>query len=249
MSPSSLQVDQSSALLISVTNVAPGSDALVQHGDVLQFYLSIGDGVIRSINTSLVLGGGTFQSGDWTVDMSAGIYPITLVYQGVNQVWPALQGIGVSIQITPPSFTTTGVIVSRVPADGRYGPQEWQVTPINIVSAGLLPIGPPGPAGPAGPAGPQGPSGTQGPAGPQGPAGSTGLQGPAGPQGPPGPLAIYGDGSDGPITISTSVDWSVNPPSGMQFSSFTVTPTGSLTIPSGLTIRVSGNVKSAVQSQ
>ena len=28
----------------------------------------------------------------------------------------------------------------------------------------------------------------------------------------------------------------------MQFSSFTVTPTGSLTIPSGLTIRVSGNV-------
>jgi len=45
------------------------------------------------------------------------------------------------------------------------------------------------------------------------------------------------------MTISTNVDWNKNPPNGMlQFSSFTITSTGSLVVPSGLVIRVSGNV-------
>jgi hypothetical protein len=165
------------------------------------------------------------------------------------------------------------VIVLRVPTDGRYAGQEWQINPINIVSSGLLPrgdtgaVGPAGargPAGPSGATGPQGPAGPQGlqgyngspgqagavgPAGAQGPLGPPGTQGPvgpAGPQGTPGALAFYGDGSDGALTISSSVDWNSSPPSGMlQFSSFTITSTGSLTVPSGLVIRVSGNVSIA----
>ncbi|MBV9746921.1 MAG: collagen-like protein, partial [Acidobacteriia bacterium] len=169
--------------------------------------------------------------------------------QGANQVWPALEAVAVSLQIKPPSYATAGVAVLRIPTDGRYAGQEWQVNPINIVSADLLPRGDVGPAGPQGPAGPAGQTGPQGPAGPQGPIGFTGAagvpgpQGPAGPPGGPGALAFYGDGSDGALTISTAVDWTVNPTAGtLRFSSFTITPTGSLTVPDGLVIRVIGSV-------
>jgi hypothetical protein len=88
--------------------------------------------------------------------------------------------------------------------------------------------------GAVGPQGSPGPQGSQGPAGPQGPLGA---------QGPSGVLAFYGDGSDGPLVISSPTDWTANPPSGMlQFSSLTITGGGSLTVPSGLVIRVTGNV-------
>jgi len=94
-----------------------------------------------------------------------------------------------------------------------------------------------------GPPGPQGPQGPTGPKGPTGPRGSIGPQGPTGPQGVPGTLAFYGDGSDGPLLISSAVDWTQNPPDGMlQFSGLTITSSGSLTVPSGLVIRAKGDV-------
>jgi hypothetical protein len=255
ISPPSLQINQSGGLLVSLTNTNPGANTPVQHGDVLRLYLALGDAAVLSVAGKPILGGRGFHDGDWAVDTSAGLYPITLVYAGADQVWPALESVAVPLNIRPPSYTTVGVIVLRVPIDGRYAGQEWQTSPINVVSAGLLPrgdLGPPGPAGPQGPAGPTGPRGSAGPQGPQGFDGNPGPQGPVGPIGPVGPqgiqgaLAFYGDGSDGALSISSDVDWNVNPPSGMlQFSSFTITPTGSLTVPSGLVIRMTGNVNIA----
>jgi hypothetical protein len=132
-------------------------------------------------------------------------------------------------------------------------------------------VGPPGPPGPAGPEGPAGPSGSQGATGAQGPPGiqgAAGMQGPpgakgdkgdtgpqgatgaqglpgakgdTGPQGLPGTLGVYGTGADGALTINGNVDWTANPPAGsLQFTDITVN--GTLTVPSGLVLRVTGNV-------
>lgn len=88
-----------------------------------------------------------------------------------------------------------------------------------------------------------GPAGPQGPAGQAGAAGATGPTGPQGLPGLPATLTFYGDGSNGALMISSAVDWTVNPPAGqLQFSSITITSLGSLTIPSGLVLRVTGNV-------
>ena len=257
-SPSSLQIDESRRLLITLTNTNPGASTPVQRGDVLRLYLGLGDATVVSVDAAMVFGGRGFQQTDWAVDTSAGPNPVTLVYQGTNQVWPALESVGVSLQIRPPTYTAGGVIVLRIPTDGRYAGQEWQITPINLVTADLMPQGEKGATGDRGPVGPTGATGAQGPQGPRGPQGDqgpggapgspgalgpVGASGPQGPQGIPGALAFYGDGSDGALTISSNADWTVNPPSGMlQFSSFTITQTGSLTVPSGLVIRVTGNV-------
>jgi hypothetical protein len=205
-SPSSLEINESGDLLLSLTNTNSVAGTPVNHGDVLRFYLSLGDSSIVSIDSSPVLGGIVFKNGDWAVDTSAGLYPITLVYQGADQVWPSLESVAVSVQIRPPSYTTVGVIVLRIPTDGRYAGQEWQISPINIVDASLLPrgdtgpTGPTGPAGPAGPIGPAGPQGTFGPPGPQGPIGPIGNTGPQGPQGTSGPTgAIGAQGPQGPV--------------------------------------------------
>jgi hypothetical protein len=132
---------------------------LVQHGDVLRFYLALGDAEVLSVGGNPVVGGRAFHDGDWTVDTSAGLNPVALVYQGPDRVWPALESVAVALNIRPPSSTTVGVIVLRIPMDGRYTGQEWQTNPINIVSAGLSPRGDSGPTGPVGPAGPHGPPG------------------------------------------------------------------------------------------
>ena len=254
-SPSSLQIDESSRLLITMTNTNPGANTPVHRGDVLRLYLGLGDATVVSVDAAIVFGGRGFRDGDWAVDVSAGTNPVTLVHQGNDQVWPALESVGVALQIRPPTYTAGGVIVLRIPTDGRYAGQEWQISPINLVTADLMPRGEKGATGDRGPAGPTGAQGLPGPrglqgdqgpigySGPQGATGATGPQGPLGPQGTPGALAFYGDGSDGALTISSAVDWNVTPPDGMlQFSSLTIAPTGSLTVPSGLVIRVTGNV-------
>ena len=88
-----------------------------------------------------------------------------------------------------------------------------------------------------------GQQGAPGSAGPQGTAGPQGPTGPPGPQGTPGAVAFYGDGSDGNLTITSSVDWTSNPPAGqLQLAGLTILSSGSLTVPSGLVIRVSGDV-------
>src|ERR1039458_6232714 len=102
-SPSSLQIDESRRLLITLTNTNPGASTPVQRGDVLRLYLGLGDATVVSVDAAMVFGGRGFQQTDWAVDTSAGPNPVTLVYQGANQVWPALESVGVSLQIRPPT--------------------------------------------------------------------------------------------------------------------------------------------------
>ena len=136
------------------------------------------------------------------------------------------------------------VVLASIGPQGPVGPMGAQ--------------GPPGPQGPAGPTGPVGATGLQGPpgstgaqgaTGPPGPAGGTGPAGPAGPagpQGPAGPSGIFGDGQDNggsAMVVTSSVNWGTSPPAGtLQFSSFTLNPGVTLTVPSGLTIRSTGAV-------
>jgi len=106
-----------------------------------------------------------------------------------------------------------------------------------------------GAVGPQGPTGARGAAGATSPAGPQGLAGATGATGPPGPQGaqgPPGPAGptIYGDGSAGALNITANADWTTNPPANnIQFSSITISPGATLTVPSGLTLRTTGDLE------
>ncbi len=95
----------------------------------------------------------------------------------------------------------------------------------------------------SGPGGPTGPTGVTGPTGPQGATGATGPTGAAGQTGPTGPGALWGDGSDGALTVSSSVNWTSSPPSGtVQYTSITVNSGVTLTVPSGLVLRSTGAV-------
>lgn len=92
-------------------------------------------------------------------------------------------------------------------------------------------------------------NGTQGPQGASGAQGSQGATGPQGPQGPAGAIGLYGDGSAGSLNVSVgnTVDLRdsarVNLLSGRTNFQFTsVTIDGSLIVPSGTVIRVTGNV-------
>jgi len=134
-SPSSLQIDASSGLVISLTNTNPYANTPVRQGDVLRLYLALADASISSVSPNLILGGSAFKSGDWAVDTSAGLDPVTLVYQGADQVWLALASVTVSLQISPPSYSAVGLVVLRIPTDGRYAGNEWQINPINVVAA------------------------------------------------------------------------------------------------------------------
>ncbi|MDR3387052.1 MAG: hypothetical protein P4L92_08380 [Rudaea sp.] len=111
------------------------------------------------------------------------------------------------------------------------------------------PVGPTGLTGPAGATGangPAGPTGATGATGSTGAAGSAGVQGPAGATGATGATGaagaanVYGDGSDGAGSFAT-VDWtSTLPNTTLEFTTLNIT--GTLTIPSGLIIRATGNV-------
>jgi hypothetical protein len=75
------------------------------------------------------------------------------------------------------------------------------------------------------------------------------CNGAQGPQGIPGPAgessadAIWGDGGDGALTITSNVDWVASPPAGtLQYSSITVNAGVTLTVPSGLVLRSTGAV-------
>ena len=95
--------------------------------------------------------------------------------------------------------------------------------------------------------GPPGPQGDAGAPGPQGPAGPAGPQGATGPQGPSGTLGLYGDGSAGAVVVGAGVTLDLTgnlstAPSGanLQFTNLTIN--GTLVVPSGTTIRATGDV-------
>ena len=87
-------------------------------------------------------------------------------------------------------------------------------------------------------------SNTPGPTGPAGPTGATGATGATGPAGPSGSVGAYGDGSAGALVISANTDWSTTPPANlsMEYTDFTVNSGVTLTVPSGTTIRATGNI-------
>jgi len=96
-----------------------------------------------------------------------------------------------------------------------------------------------------GPQGPAGADGSQGPPGPQGTTGATGPTGPTGPTGADGQLRIYGSGTAGSVTVSSNTDWSITPPNAAQdyqLTNLSVAAGVTLTVPSGLVIRVTGAV-------
>lgn len=128
--------------------------------------------------------------------------------------------------------------------------------------------GSPGATGAAGPAGEQGAPGATGAVGAMGSMGVAGLDGQsvqvtaldAGTQcagggalltsadggtavvcnGTPADAYLYGDGSAGALTISTDTDWTVTTPDNLNFASITISAGATLTVPSGLKLRVTG---------
>ena len=105
------------------------------------------------------------------------------------------------------------------------------------------PIGPTGGTGASGQQGATGPTGASGPTGPTGLTGSSGATGSTGSTGPPGAdgsLRIYGDGSAGSETITTTatlfVDLAVD--LNLQFDSLDITAAGTLVVPSGTVLRI-----------
>ena len=104
--------------------------------------------------------------------------------------------------------------------------------------------GTPGPTGATGATGATGTAGTNGAPGATGATGATGTAGTNGATGATGAATIYGDGSDGSLTISSTTDWNTTPPASarLQFVNFTVSPGVTLTVPSGLIIRATGSV-------
>ncbi|MCB9856764.1 MAG: hypothetical protein H6818_13875 [Phycisphaerales bacterium] len=85
--------------------------------------------------------------------------------------------------------------------------------------------------------------GAQGPQGDPGPQGAQGETGAAGPAGADGSLRVYGDGSAGDRVVSSDEDWNSGPnqPLNLQFSNLTIDAGVTLTLPSGMTIRVTGD--------
>jgi hypothetical protein len=107
--------------------------------------------------------------------------------------------------------------------------------------------GPEGPTGATGREGATGLTGANGPEGPTGPAGSTGPEGPpgatgpTGPTGPDGQLRIYGDGSAGKLSVTTTSSLLTLVPSGnFQFTDVTIDAGVDLAVPSGTCIRCTG---------
>jgi hypothetical protein len=116
-----------------------------------------------------------------------------------------------------------------------------------VVDTALLtgPSGPTGPAGSAGPAGangqtgPAGATGAIGAAGPTGAVGPTGAAGASGPTGADGAFRVWGDGSDGPLTLGVSAP--LDPQ--MQYTDITIDAGVTASIPDGGIIRCTGTLR------
>jgi hypothetical protein len=138
-SPSSLQVNRSERLVISVMNIGVPLSARLRYGDALELYFSLTGGEIVAPDGQPILMSSVFRDGDWAVDTSNGLNPIRLVYKGVDQLWPSSDSISVPLQIRPPTHGPLGLVALHVPTDGRFGKLEWQITPIEILDSSGLP--------------------------------------------------------------------------------------------------------------
>ncbi len=84
--------------------------------------------------------------------------------------------------------------------------------------------------------------GPQGPPGQDGQNGQDGQDGPPGPPGADGSLRIYGDGSAGDVQVSSATTLEAIAPNGnLQFRNLVISASGTLTVPSGTTLRCSGS--------
>ncbi|MBE0657498.1 MAG: collagen-like protein [Bryobacteraceae bacterium] len=171
------------------------------NGDTIELYLDLRGGSLAEAPVATLLQGERFEGQNFTVEPVSGENRIRITYAGAGTQWSSAESIQLSLKITTPSTPGVALVVMKLPTlDGRFGAAEWNVFPINVLTADQTPAaGPQGPEGPQGPAGPQGEVGPLGPVGGRGPMGDSG---PRGPQGEPGSAGATGangaTGAQGP---------------------------------------------------
>jgi hypothetical protein len=118
-----------------------------------------------------------------------------------------------------------GIVGACSGSDGAQGP----------IGAG----GTQGVPGPTGPEGPTGDAGTPGLAGEAGTPGPAGEAGPGGEAGAPGTLRIYGDGSAGPLNITTDTTLAITD-DNLQFTTCNIAAGATWTVYSGAVVHCQG---------
>ncbi|MBA3974623.1 MAG: hypothetical protein C0504_10450, partial [Candidatus Solibacter sp.] len=164
------------------------------NGDTIELFLDLRGGSLAEAPITTLLQGQNFEGQNFSVEPVPGENRVRITYAGAGTQWSSAESIQLSLKITTPSTPGVALVVMKLPTlDGRFGAAEWNVFPINVLTANQTlaagpqgPEGPQGPTGPQGVAGPQGPQGVPGPRGDFGPAGSPGPAGDPGPQGPAG---------------------------------------------------------------
>lgn len=158
---------------------------------------------------------------------------------GATGATGTIPGVTGPIGPTGPTGPRNNATVGETGPTGLIG-EAGPPGPTGTVTGSTGPLGVTGPTGPVGPRGPLGPTGSLGPTGPAGPGGPRGVTGATGPTGTAttdvvyANAWVYGDGSDGPIVISTTVTLMRD----LMALSLTVTATGYLRNPSGYAILV-----------
>lgn len=213
VSPDVTGLEETAAVLVTLTNRDQSEGAQVLPGDVFRLTFDLGNGRIESVARSAIATSAVMKSSDFLVTQGAGPAEVILTYTGAPANFGPTDSIAVLAVVKTPTQPRTNKVTLEVPANGRYTRSEAGFAQFTTLDAN--PIAPPGRVGfpypkagltgPAGPAGPTGPTGATGPAGPigltgpTGPVGPAGVAGPAGGSGPQGiPGQTGGAGAAGP---------------------------------------------------
>jgi hypothetical protein len=197
-SPHTLQVGKTQEVVLGLANTAPGAGIPLINGDTIELSFDLRGGGLEEGPVSVVLQGDRFQAQSFLVQRVDGQNMIRITYTGPGTLWTAAESLQIGLRITTPNLPGVAFIVMRLPVrDGRFGPEEWCVFPVNVLTDEQAPAA--GPQGPAGPQGEPGAKGETGPVGPQGPKGDMGAQGPEGPRGETGPEGLRGPA--GPVGL------------------------------------------------
>ncbi len=190
-SPHTLQIGKTQEVVLGLANTAPGGGIPLINGDMIELSFDLRGGSLADGPVSVLLQGDRFQAQSFLVERVEGQNMVRITYAGPGTLWTAAESLQIGLRITTPNLPGVAFVVMRLPVrDGRFGPEEWCVFPINVLTDEQAPAA--GPQGPAGPQGEPGARGETGPAGPQGPQGETGAQGPEGPRGETGPEGLRG---------------------------------------------------------
>ena len=155
VAPQQLPVNKASqSLALTLTNVNVQSELSLQTGDRLALYLNLGDGDVRNLNDRVAVSGVGFSDGDWAASIGSFPSEIFLTFTGQDKRWSAGASVSLRLTVRTPSREMAGLVVLRVPSGGRFGGNEWILTPFNAVEDSLLQTGPKGEKGDPGDRGP-----------------------------------------------------------------------------------------------